>query len=74
MILNTIQNRFFITSQPDAVLGSKVVLVLEGENRDIDSSIFNSLEKFERPREILFVTQFVETETKKVNRNQTLKK
>jgi O-succinylbenzoic acid--CoA ligase len=73
-LASKIQNRFFITSQPDAVLGSKVVLVLEGEKRDIDSSIFNTLEKFERPKEVLFVTEFVETETKKVNRNQTLKK
>ena len=71
-LASKIKNRFFITSQPDAVLGSKVVLVLEGEKRDIDSSIFNSLEKFERPREILFVTEFVETETKKINRIKTL--
>ena len=71
-LASKIQNRFFITSQPDAVLGSKVVLVLEGEKRDVDSSIFNSLEKFERPREILFVTEFVETETKKINRIKTL--
>ena len=71
-LASKIKNRFFITSQPDAVLGSKVVLVLEGEKRDIDSSIFNSLEKFERPKEILFVTEFVETETKKINRIKTL--
>ena len=71
-LASKIKNRFFITSQPDAVLGSKVVLVIEGEKKDIDSSIFNSLEKFERPREILFVTEFVETETKKINRIKTL--
>ena len=71
-LASKIKNRFFITSQPDAVLGSKVVLVIEGEKRDIDSSIFNSLEKFERPKEILFVTEFVETETKKINRIKTL--
>lgn len=73
-LASKISNRFFVTGQPDNILGSKVVLVLEGEKREIDSSIFNSLDKFERPKEVLFVSKFIETETKKVNRNQTLKK
>ena len=73
-LASKISNRFFVTGQPDNILGSKVVLVLEGEKREIDSSIFNSLDKFERPKEVLFVPKFIETETKKVNRNQTLKK
>lgn len=72
-LASKITNRFFIAGQPDAVLGTKVVLVIEGEE-NIDNSIFNSLEKFEKPKNILFVSEFIETETKKVNRIQTLKK
>lgn len=73
-LASKIGNRFFITSLPDDVLGSKVVLVVEGSEQVIDTTIFNSLDKFEKPKEILFVSEFVETETKKINRNQTLKK
>lgn len=73
-LASKIRNRFFIVGQPDDVLGSKVVLVIEGTEQEIDLTIFNSLDKFERPKKILFVSEFVETETKKINRNQTLKK
>lgn len=69
-----IPNRFFITGQPDAVLGTKVILVIEGEVKQIDTTIFDILDKFERPKEVFFVKEFVETETNKVNRNETLKK
>ncbi|RAK21731.1 O-succinylbenzoic acid--CoA ligase [Flavobacterium aquaticum] len=73
-LASKIDNRFFITSLPDDILGSKVVLVVEGSEQVIDTTIFNSLDKFEKPKEILFVSEFVETETKKINRIRTLKK
>lgn len=73
-LASKIGNRFFITSLPDDVLGSKVVLIIEGLEQVIDTTIFNSLDKFEKPKEILFVSEFVETETKKINRIRTLKK
>ena len=69
-----IPNRFFITGLPDAVLGTKVVLVIEGKEQKIAPSIFDILNKFEKPKDILFLTEFVETETKKINRIQTLEK
>ncbi|MQP25891.1 AMP-binding protein [Flavobacterium sp. LMO8] len=68
-----IANRFFITGLPDVILGTKVVLVIEGKMEKLDTSIFNALEKFEKPKDIVFVTEFVETETKKINRTETLK-
>lgn len=71
-LASKIAKRFFITGQPDDVLGAKVVLVIEGEKSDINSTIFETLEKFEKPKEILFVSEFVETETKKINRIKTL--
>lgn len=73
-LASRISNRFFITGFPDAVLGTKVVLVIEGESKEIDSEIYNSLEKFEKPKEVVFVSEFVETDTKKINRNKTLEK
>ena len=73
-LASKIANRFFITGLPDAILGTKVVLIIEGEVQEIDAVIFDSLDKFEKPKEILFLPEFVETETKKVNRLQTLKK
>ena len=73
-LASKISNRFFIAGLPDAVLGTRVVLIIEGEVKEIDAVIFDSLDKFEKPKEILFLPEFVETETKKVNRIQTLKK
>ena len=73
-LVSKIPNRFFIAGLPDAVLGTKVVLVIEGMEQKIAPSIFEILDKFEKPKEVFFVSEFVETETKKINRFQTLKK
>ncbi|WP_445713130.1 AMP-binding protein [Flavobacterium sp.] len=73
-LASKILNRFFITGQPDSLLGSKLVLVVEGEQQKFDDFIFNELDKFEKPKKIVFISEFVETNTKKVNRIQTLKK
>ena len=73
-LVSKIPNRFFIAGLPDAVLGTKVVLVIEGMEQKIAPSIFEILDKFEKPKEVFFVSEFVETETKKINRIQTLKK
>lgn len=72
-LASKISNRFFITGLPDAVLGTKVVLVIEGEKYKIVPSFFDSLDKFEKPKEVFFVSKFLETETTKINRIQTLK-
>jgi len=76
--------RFFVAGIPDDVLGEKLVLVIEG---DVTSSArlpdghvveksqisnLRSLSKYEKPKEIFFVEQFVETETKKIQRQKTL--
>ena len=73
-LASKIVNRFFISGQPDTVLGSKVILVIEGNEQILSSTIFDSLDKFEKPKEVVFVSEFVETETKKINRSQTLEK
>ena len=70
-----IRQRFFITSVPDEVLGEKVVLIVEGDVvKNLRSQILKlkSITKFEIPKEVYFIEQFLETETKKIQRKRTL--
>lgn len=71
-LMSEITNRFFIAGLPDAVLGTKVTLVIEGDTMDIDSKIFEKLDKFEKPKDIIFTPKFVETDTKKISRVKTI--
>jgi O-succinylbenzoic acid--CoA ligase len=68
-----INKRYFIAPKEDAELGQKVVLVVEGESFDIDKTVFDVLDKYERPKEILFVPKFKETENGKILRKESLK-
>jgi O-succinylbenzoic acid--CoA ligase len=63
-----IDRRFFIASKEDTKLGEKVVLVVEGEPFEINTTIFEVLDKYERPKEIVFVKKFNETANGKVIR------
>jgi O-succinylbenzoic acid--CoA ligase len=56
--------RYFVAGIPDDSLGQKVVLIVEGK-AEVE---FDSLEKYERPKEVISVEKFVETETGKINR------
>jgi O-succinylbenzoic acid--CoA ligase len=67
-----IQNRFFVTGTFDEVLGEKLVLVIEGEEYMLDKSTFDILDKYEKPKEILFVEKFKETTNGKVIRKASL--
>jgi len=70
-LTSVIRNRrFFVAGFPDESLGEKVVLVVEGEKMEIS---FDSLEKYEEPKEIYFILKFIETETGKIHRINTLK-
>ncbi|GAA4281848.1 AMP-binding protein [Gaetbulibacter aestuarii] len=69
-----INRRFFIASVPDETLGQKVLLIIEGEPFEIEDSLFDSLDKFEKPRETYFLNSFAETASHKVHRNRTIKK
>ena len=68
-----LDRRFFITSKEDLELGEKVVLVIEGESFDVDPKVFDCLDKYEHPKELIFVSKFIETENGKVIRNASLK-
>ena len=66
-----ISNRFFVAGKLDENLGQKLVLIIEGNQRNINYESANLL-KFETPKEIYFVEKFLETETKKIQRIKTL--
>ncbi len=72
-LASKISQRFFIASKPDNELGEKVVLVIEGEKHEIDASVYESLDKYEKPKELVFVPKFKETTTGKILRKETFK-
>ena len=71
-LVGKISQRFFIASKPDDELGEKVVLVIEGEKRELVDSIYESLDKYEKPKEIIFIPKFLDTATGKILRKETL--
>lgn len=67
--LNT---RFFITSLPDNKLGEKIVLIVEGIEGNTPKNAIQSLFRYEKPKEIYFIPEFIETKTQKINRLRTI--
>lgn len=75
-ISEVLSNRFFVTGIPDAVLGEKLVLIVEGElikNILKEVLFLKTLSKFEKPKEVYFLPKFIETETQKINRKATVR-
>lgn len=68
----SIKDRFFVAGKEDATLGQKLILVIEGDKYSVDDSIFNILDKYEKPKEIYFVPKLEETESGKLQRKNTL--
>jgi len=68
-----IHQRFFITSKQDKELGEKVVLVIEGEKQKFDDTLYEALDKYEKPKEIVFIHKFKETGSGKIIRKETMK-
>ncbi len=71
--------QFFVIGVPDKVLGEKLVLVIESSGNDINVQQLQTkiksettLSKFEVPREVYTIEKFMETDTKKVKRKETL--
>jgi len=73
-----IKNRFFVSGMPDAELGHKVILIVEGLafNKEIQEEIVDAasqiLTKYELPKEFIFIYRFNETATGKINRSTTV--
>ena len=68
-----IPNPFFIAKEKDRIFGEKVILIIEGKTREM-GDLTPYLDKFEIPKNIYFLDQFVYTETEKINRIKTLEK
>lgn len=66
-----IPSRFFVTGKSDEKLGEKLILVVEGDKKTIDESIFEVLDKYEKPKEIIFISKFKQTENGKILRKET---
>jgi O-succinylbenzoic acid--CoA ligase len=67
-----ISTRFFVTGVPDTTLGEKLILVIEGEKQDFANDFFDVLDKYEKPKEIVFVPKFKENENGKLLRKPSL--
>lgn len=77
---SVLQERFFISSEPDEVLGNKLIIIVELENSSVALGKeyldrikeTKLLSKFEIPKKVLFLNKFIETPTQKINRKASL--
>jgi O-succinylbenzoic acid--CoA ligase len=67
-----IQQRFFIASKTDEELGEKVILVVEGEKQSFNDDLYEDLDKYQKPKEVIFIPKFKETDSGKIMRKETL--
>ena len=67
-----IKEAFFIAAKSDDTLGEKLVLIIESDDNSLDASIFDELEKYEKPKEVIAVSKFEETTSGKIHRKRTL--
>jgi len=70
---------FFIAGQRDSILGERLVIIQEGfeeshelSERERKEFLLMGLEKFEIPKAVYFLPSFVYTQTKKIQRRETL--
>ncbi|MBD3580903.1 AMP-binding protein [Flavobacterium selenitireducens] len=71
-LADRIDSRFFVAGIPDETLGEKLVLFVEGDQRQFPEDMFSSLGKYERPKETRFVPEFPETGSGKIMRRELL--
>ncbi|POY40731.1 O-succinylbenzoic acid--CoA ligase [Flavobacterium alvei] len=67
-----IPRRYFVFGKTDEVLGEKAILYVEGEPLEIEESVFGLLNKYEIPKEIIFIPKFQETATGKIMRRESI--
>ena len=71
-LFSAIASRFFVAGMANQILGERLILVIEAEAYQLDDEVFSELLKFEIPKEVYFLPKFIETETGKIQRLQTL--
>lgn len=77
---NLLNHEYFVTGIADKVLGEKLVLVIEGKEKvlileqihNIHKELIDVVQKYEIPKEIVFVKNFARTQTGKINRVRTI--
>jgi O-succinylbenzoic acid--CoA ligase len=62
--------RFIVSSLEDDKLGDKVILIIEGPKREIELD-YSNIEKYKRPKEIHFLSNFAITPSLKIDRINT---
>ncbi len=73
-----IVNRFFVAALPDVLLGESVNLFFEGSpfstqtEELIQDKLKEALGKFETPKSIQYVSEFINTDTGKINKMKTI--
>ncbi|MGY0392582.1 AMP-binding protein [Bizionia sp. KMM 8389] len=67
-----LNSRYFVAGLSDTTLGERVVLVIEGELKELPKDVFSGLKKHEIPKDVFFVKQFSETNSGKIQRKKTL--
>lgn len=72
-LTDKIKDRFFIASEKDERLGEKVILVIENSSNDIDPSVFDVLDKYEKPKHVYAVKKF-DLSQEKIQRKKILNK
>lgn len=79
VLKTAIDTPFFVAGIPDKTLGDALVLIQEGEGMDhlLDAKekiLFESagLSKYQIPKKIFYLPNFIRTETKKIQRRETL--
>lgn len=68
-----IKTSFFIDKAKDPNLGEKIILIVEGKERPI-VDLDKLLDRYEVPKNIYFLDEFIYTSTQKINRLKTLEK
>ena len=74
-LLPVVESRFFVSGIPDEQLGEKLVLFIEGEEPSQFHSKtkiqeVKSLERYEVPKQIVFIKNFAETPNGKIQRKE----
>lgn len=70
---NTIHFPFFIAGLKDDILGEKVILCIESTPFELNKKdIQKKVSKYEVPKEVYFIKEFVRTESGKINRRKTI--
>ena len=65
-------NNFIVAGAPSHKFGQEVILIIEGQEVDIDNTIFNNLERYSVPKRIYFFPKFPKTQSGKIQRNKLI--